>query len=227
MFNNFSKSKEAKTGDVVVLKRSDRVPSTPDAGVIAFQPEDPKLTQWLDLKTRLHEALLERLNLSVIEKVESEDLRREVAVAVGAWLKESGEALNGADFNRLIDELLHELLGFGPLEPLLADPTVNDILVNGYRKVFVERFGVLEKAPVRFRDEKHLLRIIDKIVSRVGRRVDGRTLLRTTLRHNRVSIQYTFVGTSHVDGGIEPALRYARGGVDREALPDRDGIPRK
>ena len=172
MFNNFSKSKEAKTGDVVVLKRSDRVPSTPDAGVIAFQPEDPKLTQWLDLKTRLHEALLERLNLSVIEKVESEDLRREVAVAVGAWLKESGEALNGADFNRLIDELLHELLGFGPLEPLLADPTVNDILVNGYRKVFVERFGVLEKAPVRFRDEKHLLRIIDKIVSRVGRRVD-------------------------------------------------------
>ena len=172
MFNNFSKPKEVKTGDVVVLKPTDRVPSTQDDGVIAFQPEDPKLTQWLDLKTRLHEALLERLNLSVIEKVESEELRREVAVAVGAWLKESGEALNGADFNKLIDELLHELLGLGPLEPLLADPTVNDILVNGYREVFVERFGMLEKAPVRFRNEKHLLRIIDKIVSRVGRRVD-------------------------------------------------------
>ncbi|MDQ2089689.1 CpaF family protein [Marimonas arenosa] len=172
MFNNFSKSKAGESDRVVVLPSANRVAVEPDNVIEAFQPEDPELTAWLDLKTRLHEALLERLNLSVIEKVESEDLRREVAVAVGEWLKESGEALNGTDFNRLIDELLHELLGFGPLEPLLADPTVNDILVNGHRKVFVERFGVLEQAPIRFRDEKHLLRIIDKIVSRVGRRVD-------------------------------------------------------
>ncbi|MGL4282011.1 MAG: CpaF family protein, partial [Albidovulum sp.] len=72
----------------------------------------------------------------------------------------------------LIDELLDEVLGFGPLEPLLADPTINDILVNSHRNVYIERFGVLEKSKVRFRDERHLLRIIDKIVSRVGRRVD-------------------------------------------------------
>jgi pilus assembly protein CpaF len=83
--------------------------------------------------------------------------------------------MRAEEFKVLIDELLDEVLGFGPLEPLLADPTINDILVNSHRSIYVERFGVLERTKVRFRDERHLLRIIDKIVSRVGRRIDEST----------------------------------------------------
>ena len=75
-------------------------------------------------------------------------------------------------FQALVDELLDEVLGLGPLEPLLADPTISDILVNGVDHVFVERAGILERSPARFHDERHLLRIIDKIVSSVGRRID-------------------------------------------------------
>ncbi|MBS8225602.1 CpaF family protein [Vannielia litorea] len=171
MFSGFNKNVEG-SDRVVMLKPKDQPAPEAVEPVLPPEQDDPELTAWLELKTRLHAALLERLNLAVIDKVEPEDLRREVAQAVGDWLKEANEPLNSGDFNRLIDEILHELLGLGPLEPLLADPSINDILVNGHRNVFVERHGVLERAPARFRDEKHLLRIIDKIVSRVGRRID-------------------------------------------------------
>jgi pilus assembly protein CpaF len=133
---------------------------------------DEQLSRWLDLKTRLHERLLEELNLAAIDKVAKTDLRREVAAIVNELLTSEGTALNAKEFGLLIEELLDEVLGLGPLEPLLKDPTVTDILVNTHRQVFVERHGVLEATPVRFQDERHLLRIIDRIVSAVGRRVD-------------------------------------------------------
>ena len=134
--------------------------------------QDDQLSRWLDLKTRLHERLLEELNLAAIEKVAKADLRREVAAIVNELLTTEGTALNAKEFGQLIEELLDEVLGLGPLEPLLKDPTITDILVNTHRQVFVERHGVLEPTPVRFQDERHLLRIIDRIVSAVGRRVD-------------------------------------------------------
>jgi pilus assembly protein CpaF len=134
--------------------------------------QNEQLRRWLDLKTRLHERLLEELNLSAIEKVAKSDLRREVATIVNEMLTSEGTALNAKEFNLLIEELLDEVLGLGPLEPLLKDPTVTDILVNTHRQVFVEQYGVLERTPVQFKDERHLLRIIDRIVSAVGRRVD-------------------------------------------------------
>jgi pilus assembly protein CpaF len=134
--------------------------------------QDDQLRRWLDLKTRLHERLLEELNLSAIEKVAKADLRREVATIVNEMLTSEATALNAKEFNLLIEELLDEVLGLGPLEPLLKDPTVTDILVNSHKQVFVEKYGVLEATPVQFKDERHLLRIIDRIVSAVGRRVD-------------------------------------------------------
>jgi len=134
--------------------------------------QDDQLRRWLDLKTRLHERLLEELNLSAIEKVAKADLRREVATIVNEMLTSDATALNAKEFNLLIEELLDEVLGLGPLEPLLKDPTVTDILVNSHKQVFVEQYGVLEATPVQFKDERHLLRIIDRIVSAVGRRVD-------------------------------------------------------
>ncbi len=137
-----------------------------------IMPEDPELLESLELKSRLHEVLLERLNLAAIDKVEPEELRREVSALVNDELRDGGKPLRAEEFRKLVGELMDEVLGLGPLEPLLADPTVNDILVNGHRNVFVERNGILERARARFRDERHLLRIIEKIVSRVGRRVD-------------------------------------------------------
>jgi pilus assembly protein CpaF len=129
-------------------------------------------SEWLELKTMLHQRLLGILNLAAIDKVPVSDLRREVGTMVGEILAEEKVALNAQEFAQITEEVLDEVLGLGPLEPLLKDPTVTDILVNTHQNVFVERRGKLELTPVRFKDERHLLRIIDKIVSGVGRRVD-------------------------------------------------------
>src|SRR6056297_249783 len=166
MFKEF-RARRGETGAEVVEIDTRR------AVAEAAHPEiDAELQAHLELKSRMHEALLERLNLSVIDKVEKSELRRQVAALVTQLLEQDGIPLRAEAFSKLVDELIFEVMGLGPLEPLLADPTINDILVNSHQKVYVERFGVLERTPVRFRDERHLLRIIDKIVSRVGRRID-------------------------------------------------------
>ena len=171
MFGQFTRSGQHPAGNVVDLGAG-----AATSGALADRPvptkQEAELIARLELKSRLHEVLLERLNLAAIDKVQPDDLRREVSALVGQVLNEDKVVLKTEDFQKLVDELLDEVLGFGPLEPLLADPTVNDILVNSYSNVYVERFGLLEKTKVRFRDERHLLRIIDKIVSGVGRRVD-------------------------------------------------------
>ena len=126
----------------------------------------------LSLKVQIHKQLIERINLSMLDKMPREQISKEVGDIVGELLETHGEVLNRAERTALSIEVLDELLGLGPLEPLLKDETINDILVNGYETVFVERFGILERVATRFQDEKHLLRIIQKIVSAVGRRVD-------------------------------------------------------
>ena len=127
---------------------------------------------WFDLKHRLHEIILEEVNLALIEEADLKELRRAISALVVTHLNDNRIQMGSDSFKRLVGELIDEVMGLGPLEPLLADDGVSDILVNGHRNVFVERGGLLERAPTTFRDEKHLLRIIDKIVSRVGRRID-------------------------------------------------------
>ncbi len=113
----------------------------------AAKPEiDTGLQAHLELKSRLHEGLLDRLNLSVIDKVEQSELRRQISALVTQLLDEEGVPMRSDAFARLVDELIVEVMGLGPLEPLLEDPTINDILVNSHDKVYVERFGVLEKS---------------------------------------------------------------------------------
>lgn len=124
------------------------------------------------LKTQIHLKLLDRLDLSVLETLSPEKLRHEIAVLVERLLQEDQAAINEAERSTLIRDIQHEMLGFGPLELLMADPLVSDILVNSWRQIYVERRGKLELSNVTFTDEKHLLRIIDKIVSLVGRRID-------------------------------------------------------
>jgi pilus assembly protein CpaF len=125
-----------------------------------------------ELKGRIHIKLLEKFDLSVLETLSAEKLRQEIAVMVERLLNEEQAPVNGAERQTLIRDIQHEMLGFGPLELLMADPSVSDILVNSYDQIYVERGGKLEPTSVTFTDEKHLLRIIDKIVSLVGRRID-------------------------------------------------------
>ena len=125
-----------------------------------------------EIKLELHRALLENLNLSALEHASEADLRAEINDIASEVLQEKGIVLNREDRTTLNQELYDEVRGLGPLETLLQDDSVNDILVNGPQQIFVERNGQLELSDVTFKDERHLLRIIDKIVSAVGRRVD-------------------------------------------------------
>ncbi len=124
------------------------------------------------LKERIHLKLLDVVDLAVLETLAPDALRHEIAAMVERLLQEEQAVINDAERGSLIRDIQHEMLGFGPLELLMADPTVSDILVNSYRQIYVERKGRLELTNVTFTDEKHLLRIIDKIVSLVGRRID-------------------------------------------------------
>src|SRR5271165_2124783 len=124
------------------------------------------------LKSRLHARLLEILNLALLDRTPRETLRLEIRGAVINLLTEEKRLLTPFQTDRLIDDLLDEILGLGPLEPLLKDETVNDILINTHDTIYVERSGKLELTDVQFQDTRHLVRIINKIVGAVGRRVD-------------------------------------------------------
>jgi pilus assembly protein CpaF len=134
---------------------------------------NPLLTEKvLDAKVRLHRRLIEEINLSALEKLPEEEMREHIRQLVSQYVLTERLALNAEELNDFISEIIDEMTGLGPLEPLLKDPAVNDILINGHECVYVERAGMLEPTGVRFKDEAHLLRIINKIVSAVGRRVD-------------------------------------------------------
>ena len=143
-----------------------RLMTVGDAG--AFAPNELHT----DLKVELHQRLLGLINLSALEKMSRAQIEEEVGDIVLEELDKQRHALNHAERKQLVGDVLDELLGLGPIEPLLKDTTITDILVNGHDCVFVERYGVLEPSAVRFKDERHLVRIIQKIVSAVGRRVD-------------------------------------------------------
>ena len=133
--------------------------------------------EYLDLKVKLHQKIIDKLNLSALDKVERPQAKKEISVILAKLLEDEDQSINTIERARLADEILDELLGFGPLEPLLADPTVSDILVNSPSEVFVERRGRLEETDVSFSDDDHLMRIIDRIVTGVGRRIDESTPL--------------------------------------------------
>jgi pilus assembly protein CpaF len=124
------------------------------------------------LKTKVHGKLVETLDISKIDSMDSAALSAQLSATVKELFEEEGRLLTDADRRRLTDEIKNELLGLGPLEALLADDEVSDILINGYDQVFVERRGRLYKTDVTFRDVQHLMSTIDRIVSQVGRRVD-------------------------------------------------------
>jgi pilus assembly protein CpaF len=120
----------------------------------------------------LHRQLLDRVDLDVMGRLPPDRLREELRTLVERMIVETGLALNAAERRQIVTDVQNEVMGLGPLEPLLADPLVSDILVNSHSSIYVERRGRLERTDVRFSSEEHLMKIIDKMVSRVGRRVD-------------------------------------------------------
>ena len=147
------------------------VPRGP-AELLAADKEKKRKDRLAELKQELHKRLIDSLNLAALEQASEANLKAEISSIASEALEEMAVALNKEDRAILNQELYDEVMGLGPLEPLLKDESVNDILVNGPNRIFVERAGKLELTDITFKDERHLLRIIDKIVSAVGRRVD-------------------------------------------------------
>ena len=163
----------------------------------------------LDAKVRLHRRLIEEINLSALEKLPEEEIRAHVQQLVAQYVLVERLALNTQELADFVSEILDEMTGLGPLEPLLKDPTINDILINGHECVYVERGGMLEPLPVRFKDEQHLLRIINKIVSAVGRRVDESHPLcdARLLDGSRVNVAVRPIG---VDGPLVSIRKFSK-----------------
>ena len=150
-----------------------RAPSAPSQA--ASPIADERRRKLNDVRLQMHSRLLDNLNLAAIDTATEADLRREIIAIVADGLQETGIVLNRGEREHLHTELYDEVTGLGPIEPLLKDDTINDILINGPHQVFIERNGLLELSDVQFGDDRHLMRVIDKIVSAVGRRVDEST----------------------------------------------------
>src|SRR6516164_11545221 len=125
-----------------------------------------------ELKSEIHRKLIGVLNLERVASIPKDRMRAEIGRVVERLLADERVPMTTAEQDRIIEEVLDEVLGLGPLEPLLKEPSISDILVNRFDKVYIERGGRLSEVPVRFRDNAHLLHIIEKIVSQVGRRID-------------------------------------------------------
>ena len=211
-------------------------PVANDSGVATAMPtkmkgrtsegEVKKTTQFTELKMRLHQRLLDMINLSVIDKMPPEEFRREIGEMVRELLLEENKPLNHTEQNQLVDDMRDERLGLGPIEPLLKDPGITDILVNTHAQIFVEREGRLHLTPVRFKDDRHLLRIIDRIVSAVGRRVDeSQPMVDARLADgSRVN---AIIPPLAVDGPLLSIRKFSRVPIDMDRLVELGPFPRE
>ncbi len=149
-------------------------PAAPLAPTPAAEPDEsrPAKPDLVAQKVELHNRIIDEFNLALLDKLPIEELNRQIRGFIAEYVKSEHIVLNQREFDVFAAEVIDEMVGLGPIEPLLKDPTVNDILINTQDHVFVERAGQLEETSVRFKDEAHLLRIVNKIVAFVGRRVD-------------------------------------------------------
>lgn len=152
----------------LIQNMKNNVPAEPPPGESAASKDD----HFYAIKHRIHGRIVEEINLPLLENMDPEEVKPEVSRIVERFLEEEKVLLNENERRTLVNEVLDELMGLGPIEPLLRDHTISDILCNTYKDVYIERFGILEKTGCRFADNNHLLNIIDRIISRVGRRID-------------------------------------------------------
>jgi pilus assembly protein CpaF len=195
-----------------------RIVTVGDAG--AFANRDAHT----DLKVELHQRLLDVINLQALEQMSRAQIESEVGDIVYEELAKQNQALNHSERKLLVSDVLDELLGLGPIEPLLKDPTITDILINGHDQVFVERYGVLERTNVRFKDERHLIRIIQKIVSAVGRRIDESSPM-VDARLADGSRVNAIVPPLAIDGASMSIRKFARVPISMERLIEIGSVP--
>src|SRR3990167_8400843 len=178
----------------------------------------------LQLRMAIHQALLDKINLSMLDKLPEDQIRSEITGILPELLASFDQPLNREERANLVTEVMNELLGLGPLEPLLKDESITDILVNGCNIVFVERGGVLERVTTRFQDERHLMRIIQKIVSAVGRRIDESSPF-VDARLADGSRVNAIVAPLALDGSLLSIRKFAKVPISMQKLIDLGSVP--
>src|ERR1700735_2569019 len=177
------------------------------------------------VKAAIHRRLIQKLNLDRLNDVKREEVRREVTQILEALVISEATPMNLQERERLAQEVLDEVFGLGPLEPLLNDPTISDILVNTYKSVYVERNGLLEITPIQFRDDAHLMSIIDRIVSAIGRRVDESSPM-VDARLADGSRVNAIIPPLAVDGPCLSIRRFGRDPLTADDLLDNNSMTR-
>ncbi len=191
----------------------------------AGRPKTALKPEYQELKFTLHRKLLDKINLEALATIDNQRVRSEVRQALITLMDGEPTLLSALEKQQIVEEVLDEVFGLGPLEPLLQDPTVSDILVNGHKQVYVERRGLLELTSVTFRDDPHLLRIIDKIVSQVGRRVDESTPM-VDARLSDGSRVNAIIPPLAVDGPLMSIRRFSTDKLMPPDLVDRKALTR-
>ncbi|TIU70140.1 MAG: CpaF family protein, partial [Mesorhizobium sp.] len=148
------------------------VPAASGTAAVATVDVEPQGLDFLTLKVELHRHLIDRFNLTALENSSKDEILTEIRPIVREFVRGRNVPLNSRELDQLTSDTADEMLGLGPIEPLLKDDSITDIMINTHERVFIERRGMIEQTAIRFRDEAHLLRIINKIVSNIGRRVD-------------------------------------------------------
>lgn len=220
------------------IKRSDMPAGEPERSEVEAQPSTdapadvvslhPHISAreegLLQIRMAIHQSLLDRINLSMLDKLPEEQIKAEIAAIVPELLVTYDQPLNREERTNLVDEVMDELLGLGPLEPLIKDESITDILVNGAETVFVERAGLLERVPTRFQDEKHLMRIIQKIVSNVGRRIDESSPY-VDARLKDGSRVNAIISPLALDGSLLSIRKFAKKPISMDKLVALDSVP--
>jgi pilus assembly protein CpaF len=209
---------DLEAAELSLVGAVENVPAQPASNSATASGEEASLgPDMVSERVNLHRYLLDRINLGILDTLDNEEIATEIRPLVKDYIRNNNFPLNAKEINDLIRDITDEMLGLGPIEPLLADDTIADILINGYNSVYVERSGKLEGTAVRFKDEDHLLRVINKIVSAVGRRVDESTpMVDARLKDgSRVNVAIRPIS---VDGPLVSIRKFTRKPLTMERL---------
>jgi pilus assembly protein CpaF len=234
MFGRFYR---AEAGNDVQPDEAARKPNGQGAGIVKVDPgttngapakltttaTDRKDASFVGMRVELHRFLLDRINLRRVDQAKPDELSETIRPLVKDYVSERNFAINTRELDQLISDIADEMLGLGPIEPLLKDESINDILINTHEKVYIERAGVLSETPIRFKDEDHLLRVINKIVSAIGRRVDESSpMVDARLKDgSRVNVAIRPIA---VDGPLVSIRKFSRNPLTLERLMEINSL---
>ena len=210
---------------MALRERFDREASSTVGSGVGEMPNGNGQHSFQEMKSRLHRALINRMDLTKLNAMAPDQVNIEVSRLAEGMLATEAMPLSTVERERLVNEVRHELFGLGPLEPLLADPAISDILVNSYRKIYIERRGKLEVTNVAFKDDEHLMRVIERIVSSVGRRIDESSPM-VDARLQDGSRVNAIIPPLSIDGPVLSIRRFGTEPLRMSALIDKQAMTR-